>query len=449
MRKSITSPLQTALDLDAQDVLHHFRDKFHIPTNILYSEGASKPKNPIDVESYKAIYLCGNSLGLQPKSTQALLLDELKVWADRGVYGHHEHPKSRPWIDIDQTVTKEMANIVGGLQSEVAVMGTLTSNLHFLMAAFYKPTRERYKIIIEDKAFPSDYYAIESQVNWHGLDPSATLISISPKPGSYVLDTRDILSLIDEQKSTTAMLLLSGVQYYTGQFFEMETITKFAKERGITVGWDLAHAVGNVELQLHDWGVDFAAWCSYKYLNSGPGGIGGIFVHETQSNQGRLSGWWGHDKSTRFAMENEFVAIPGASGFQHSNPSVLATVSLLGSLNIFAETTMKELRSKSMRLTTFMEDLLIADEATAKNFEIITPRNPVERGAQLSLLFKNGIMEDVYKALELAGIVVDKRRPDVIRVAPAPLYNTYEEVFKFVMELRDILKNINRSGDQH
>ncbi|KAF3922776.1 Kynureninase [Arthrobotrys entomopaga] len=429
--------LQVALDLDARDDLRHLRNEFHIPvykSTVELDESREMPEN--DGQESRTIYLCGNSLGLQPKGTKTLILEELEVWAQNGVHGHHEHPKSRPWIDIDETVTEGMAGIVGALTSEVAVMGTLTSNLHFLMAAFYQPDEKRYKIIIEDKAFPSDYYAVESQVKWHGLEPAKGIVSLSPRPGRYTLDTQDILNTIEEQKDTTALVLLSGVQYYTGQFFEMEKITKFAKDLGILVGWDLAHAVGNVELKLHDWGVDFAVWCSYKYLNSGPGGIAGIFVHESRSKQQRLAGWWGHNKDTRFAMENDFLAIPGAGGFQHSNPSVLATVCLLGSLNIFAKTTMKALRSKSISLTNYAEELLTTDSQTTKCFEIITPSNPSERGAQLSLLFKNGIMETVFKKLELAGIVVDKRKPDVIRVAPVPLYNTYTEVFIFVKQLQ-------------
>ncbi|KAK6353229.1 Kynureninase (L-kynurenine hydrolase), variant 2 [Orbilia brochopaga] len=349
------------------------------------------------------------------------------------------HPKSRPWVDIDSTVTEEMAKVVGGLHSEVAVMGTLTSNLHFLMAAFYKPTVSRFKIILEDKAFPSDHYAVESQACWHGFSSDDALITISPRPGCYTLNTDDILEVIENNRESTALVLLPGVQYYTGQLFEMEKITKFAKERGIVIGWDLAHAVGNVELRLHDWDVDFAVWCSYKYLNSGPGGIGGIFVHESQSKQSRLTGWWGHEKATRFAMENDFSAIPGAAGFQHSNPSVLATVCLLGSLRVFAQTNMRALRRKSINLTGYMEHLLLTDPETSRYFEIITPRNPSERGAQLSLLFRKGIMEEVYKKLELSGIVVDKRQPDVIRVAPTPLYNTYEDVFNFSVKLQEAI----------
>ncbi|KAF3941394.1 Kynureninase [Dactylella cylindrospora] len=414
-----------------------------------------------------SIYLCGNSLGLQPKETQILVSEELQVWAHQGVFGHHMHPKGREWIEIDERVTGEMAKIVGALQTEVAVMGTLTSNLHFLMASFYRPTEKRFKILIEDKAFPSDYYAVESQVMWHGLDPSQAIISLSPRTGNYSLQTDDILKAIDDHAETTALLLFSGVQYYTGQLFEIEKITRYAKDRGVIVGWDLAHAAGNVLLKLHDWQVDFAAWCSYKYLNSGPGGIGAIFVHENQSGNGRLTGWWGHNKSSRFLMDNsetphhlspprldqidceglkpadcciqmrvEFVAIHGAGGFQHSNPSVLATVCLLGSLRVFAKTTMQALVEKSRKLTGFLEELLLSDKDGRAHYEIITPKDPLQRGAQLSLLFKGGIMEEVHRQLELAGIVVDERKPDVIRVAPAPLYNTYQEVFQFSLELQ-------------
>ncbi|KAK6502110.1 Kynureninase (L-kynurenine hydrolase) [Arthrobotrys conoides] len=433
------TPAQNASELDSSDNLRHLRDDFHIPKH----QNLQGPHVAGGGSGSQAIYLCGNSLGLQPKGTRALLLEELDVWADQGVYGHHHHPNSRPWIDINDCVSEESAKIVGAHRSEVAIMGTLTSNLHFLMAAFYRPTDTKYKVIVEDKAFPSDYYAIESQVLWHGLDPSDAIISISPRPGQHILDTRDILQLIEDNGASTALILLPGVQYYTGQLFEIEKITKSAKSHGIVVGWDLAHAVGNVELSLHDWEVDFAAWCSYKYLNSGPGGIAGIFVHEARSDQGRLTGWWGHDKASRFKMENNFIAIPGAGGFQHSNPSVMATVCLLGSLRIFAKTTIRAIREKSVRLTGYMEELLLADQETGKFYDIITPRNPSERGAQLSLLFKDGIMDVVFKKLELAGIIADKRDPDVIRVAPAPLYNSYEDVFIFSQKLKEAILEVS------
>ncbi|KAK6331082.1 Kynureninase (L-kynurenine hydrolase) [Orbilia javanica] len=432
--------LESASELDSRDHLRHLRDEFHIPKhpNPHGSRGAD------GATDHQAVYLCGNSLGLQPKGTRGLLLEELGVWADQGVYGHHNHPSSRPWIDIDGCVSEEMAKIVGADRSEIAVMGTLTSNLHFLMAAFYRPTDLKYKIIVEEKAFPSDYYAIESQVQWHGLKSSDAIISVSPQPGQHTLDTHDILKVIEDNGASTAMILLPGVQYYTGQLFDIEKITKFARFHDIIVGWDLAHAVGNVELSLHDWQVDFAAWCSYKYLNSGPGGIAGIFVHETRSSQGRLTGWWGHDRASRFKMDNNFVAIPGAGGFQHSNPSVMATVCLLGSLNVFAKTSMKDIREKSVRLTGYMEELLLADEETRGFYEIITPRNPSERGAQLSLLFKHGIMDAVFQKLERAGIIADKREPDVIRVAPAPLYNSFGDVFKFSQEFKEAVLEASR-----
>ncbi|KAJ6264278.1 Kynureninase [Drechslerella dactyloides] len=441
-------PKQTPAELDAADDLRFLREEFCIPGCNAAAAPGTPESSKVQESNRKSIYLCGNSLGLQPKETRQLVLEELQVWADHGVYAHHLHPKFRPWIDIDSTVTEEMAKIVGALHSEVAVMGSLTSNLHFLMAAFYKPTTSRYKIIIEDKAFPSDHYAVESQSWWHGFSPDDALICVPPRPGFHTLDTSDILKVIEDNSESTALILFSGVQYYTGQLFDIERITRFAKDHGIVVGWDLAHAVGNVELRLHDWDVDFAVWCSYKYLNSGPGGIGGIFVHKNQSSQSRLTGWWGHEKATRFAMENNFSAIPGAAGFQHSNPSVLATVCLLGSLRVFSRTTMKALRAKSIHLTGYMEKLLSSDPETSRYFEIITPRNPHERGAQLSLLFKDGIMEQVFRILEQSGIIVDKRQPDVIRVAPAPLYNTYQEIFDFSIKLQEaILEVINGRGD--
>ncbi|KAJ3042958.1 hypothetical protein HDV00_006265 [Rhizophlyctis rosea] len=323
-------------------------------------------------------------------------------------------------------------------------MNTLTGNLHFLMVAFYRPTAARHKILMEAKSFPSDYYAVESQVKFHGYDPTKAIVQIGPRPGEHNLRTEDILKIIEEEGDTVALILFSGVQYYTGQFFELDKIAAAGKAKGCVVGYDLAHAVGNVPLRLHDWDVDFACWCTYKYLNAGPGGIGGAFVHEKHFNSDlpRFAGWWGTDPKTKFNMEHTFQPIPGAASFRVSNPNVLATVSLLGSLQVFAQTSMTALREKSILLTGYLERLL-DDLPTRSKFEILTPRNPEERGCQLSLLFKDGVMMELFTQLRKNGIICDERKPDVIRVAPTPLYNTFVEVWQFVRTLRDILENVN------
>ncbi|KAK9240193.1 pyridoxal phosphate-dependent transferase [Lipomyces kononenkoae] len=420
----------TAHKLDSEDPVAPARNEFYIPTRAEITQNAeiSRPDAP-------SLYLCGNSLGLQPKLTRQLLDEELNVWARNGVYGHFRHPHSRPWVTIDETVTSAMADIVGAKKDEVAVMGTLTTNLHLLMAAFYKPTKERYKVIIEHKAFPSDHYAVESQIQMHNLSVSEALVTIKPPVGSKILPTDHILSVIKEHACTTALLLLPGVQYYTGQAFEIQKITAYAKALGITVGWDLAHAAGNLELRLHDWDVDFAAWCSYKYLNAGPGGIAGLFVHENQSERPRLTGWWAHEVKSRFLMDNHMRIQPGAAGFQLSNPSVLDTMALLGSLTVFGNYTMTALRAKSVALTGYLETILLS-RFPDRPFSIITPSDPDQRGAQLSLAFDGDMMEEVNQVLQDNGVTCDERKPDVIRIAPTPLYNSFEDVWEFVEELR-------------
>ncbi|KAK9478361.1 pyridoxal phosphate-dependent transferase [Lipomyces japonicus] len=422
--------LATAKRLDHEDELKDVRDQFFIPSRFEITENSE-----ISEANEPSIYLCGNSLGLQSKGTRRLIEEELDVWSKAGVYGHFRHPKSRDWVSIDETVTQKMADVVGAQRSEVAVMTTLTTNLHLLLSSFYKPTKEKHMIILEAKAFPSDHYAVESQIQLHGFDPTESMVTIEPPTDQYFLPTEYILKIISTHASTAALILLPGVQYYTGQAFDIKKITSYAKSLGVTIGWDLAHAAGNVLLELHDWEVDFAVWCTYKYLNSGPGGIGGLFVHEKNFGQPRLTGWWAHEKATRFDMTNRFVSQPGAAGFQLSNPSVLDTVSLLGSLDIFAKYGMPALRKKSVALTGYLESLLLA-QFPDKPFRIITPADPAQRGAQLSLLFKPGLMVKVHKDLEKHAITVDDRKPDVIRVAPTPLYNTFEDVWKFVSELR-------------
>ena len=347
-----------------------------------------------------------------------------------------------------------MAPLVGALPDEVAIMETLTANLHFMMASFYRPTSERSKIILEGKAFPSDHYAVESQIIHHGFSPEESMILLeSGDPDVPTLSTSQILAAIDKHAATTALILLPGVQYYTAQYLDIETITRHAHSHGIIIGWDLAHAVGNLPLHLHDWDVDFAVWCNYKYLNSGPGAIAGLFVNEkhgvveqSAATQGkvafrpRLCGWWGGDKGMRFDMANEFVPIPGAQGFQVGNASSLAVSALIASLEVFNLTDMPTLRKKSIALTQFLQDLLLRD--LNKSFEegapyrIITPLDPRERGAQLSVQLQPVLLSKVMAGLEAVGVVLDERKPDVIRIAPTPLYNTFEDVWRFMKYFR-------------
>lgn len=337
-------------------------------------------------------------------------------------------------------------------------MQTLTANLHLLMASFYKPTKDRYKIIMERKAFPSDHFAVESQIQHHGLDPKDALILLEPEnpDDSPLLSTEHVCATIDAHAGQTALVMLPGVQFYTGQLFDIPRVTAHAQSKGISMGWDLAHAAGNVPLYLHDWNVDFAVWCNYKYLNCGPGAIGGLFVHERHGVPGaranvlsaedqegssdvayrhRLAGWWGSGKSSRFSMDNKFSPIPGAAGFQLSNPSALDCSAVLASLSVFDKTSMEELREKSLQLTDYLEVLLL-DGDQPKPYRIITSSDPAQRGAQLSVRIREGLMDHVLEALENKAIVVDERKPDVVRVAPAPMYNTFEDCWRFAHVFR-------------
>ncbi|PTU19321.1 hypothetical protein P175DRAFT_0502857 [Aspergillus ochraceoroseus IBT 24754] len=439
-----------AESLDATDPLHHFREQFIIPSKKDLKRKALTPEKEASSDP-KSVYLCGNSLGLQPHNTRKYIDYYLRTWAIKGVTGHfvpHEDELLPPFADVDSAAAKLAAPIVGALESEVAVMGTLTGNLHLLMASFYQPTKDRYKVIIEGKAFPSDHYAVESQIRLHNLDPKHAMVLIEPEsPAHPILETDHILRVIDEHASSTALLLLPAIQFYTGQYFDIEKITAHAQSKGLIVGWDCAHAAGNVELRLHDWNVDFAAWCHYKYLNSGPGGIAGLFIHEKHGQvdmknvnkeeggfRPRLSGWWGHDKTTRFDMDNHFVPQTGAAGYQISNPSVLDTNAVVASLEIFNRASMAEIRKKSLDITGYLEHLLLnypLDPSFEKPFTIITPSTPAERGAQLSLRLAPGLLDSVLETLEENGVIIDERKPDVIRVAPAPLYNTYTDVWEF------------------
>jgi kynureninase len=464
--------IEFARQQDKQDELHRLREEFFIPTKADLKRkrlGSSAETNAGDEES--SIYLCGNSLGLQPKRTRRYIESYLSTWSSMGVYGHFkplEDAPTVPWVDIGDQAADIACKIVGALPSEVAVMQTLTANLHFLMASFYRPTKGRWKIIMEGKAFPSDHYAIYSQLYHHNLTPEEALVMIEPSdPKTHYFSTQHVLDVICEHAETTALLLLPGIHYYSGQYFDIPKITAFAQKKGIIVGWDLAHAAGNVPVKLHDWNVDFAAWCSYKYLNSGPGSIGGLFVHErhgqvkpSSSGSGgdvsstaaagphdygytpRLSGWWGSDKASRFKMENIFIPIPGAAGWQLSNPSVYDCTSVIASLSVFDETSIDALREKSLKLTAYLERLLNqwSPEEGLKRYTILTPTNPEQRGAQLSIRLDDGLLEIVMERLEDEGVVVDERRPDVVRVAPAPLYNTFEDVWRFMAAFEKALK---------
>ncbi|ODV85170.1 hypothetical protein CANARDRAFT_199271 [[Candida] arabinofermentans NRRL YB-2248] len=431
---------------------------------------------PIDEEkkkssSSKVNYLCGNSLGLMPASTPQAINNELKAWADRAVESHFRHrgePEGlTPWLNIDLPVVPLLAPIVGAKDTEVACMGTLTMNLNSLMCSFYKPTKTRYKILFEKGAFPSDYYAFLNQAKLHGFDEDA-LIQVETRPDEYSLRTEDIIDVLQKNADSIAIVCFPGIQYYSGQLFDIETITKIGHEIGAVVGWDLAHAVGNVDLKLHDWNVDFAAWCSYKYLNSGPGGIGGIFVHEKHtkiSNDGsdwkpRLAGWWGNDANERFKMLEEFKPIESALAFRQSNPSVLDVVSLKSSLEIFEQCGgLPKLRPRAIMLTSFLEKLLKSSKyyksleesktTTTPHFIILTPEIESQRGSQLSVMFKphyeskeENIMERISSYLNQHGTICDERRPDVVRLAPTALYNTFSDCLECVILLEEAFEKL-------
>jgi len=401
-------------EMDNNDPLAKYRERFYIP----------KGKNGED-----CIYLCGNSLGLQPKSVRAYVEQELKDWETLGVEGHF-HAKN-PWLPYHELLTEQTARLVGAKPLEVVVMNSLTVNLHLMMVSFYRPTAIRQKIIIEADAFPSDQYAVKSQIKFHGFDPQTSLIELQPHDGEATIRTEDIEALIKKEGSTVALIMLGGVNYYTSQFFDIERITRAGHVAGCVVGFDLAHAVGNIPLRLHDWNVDFAVWCSYKYLNGGPGSIAGCFVHEQYANDSslpRFAGWWGHNKQTRFLMGPDFDAIPGAEGWQLSNPPILPMAALRASMEIFDEVGMEKLRTKSELLTGYLEFLL--DQHVDEGFTIITPRDPKQRGAQLSIrVHSDG--KNLFKKLAEQNIICDRREPDVIRVAPVPLYNSFMDIYRF------------------
>ena len=409
--------------LDAEDPLRLFRERFHLP-----ADAAGEP----------LIYFVGNSLGLMPRATRQIVAQELDDWARLGVDGHFD--AATPWYSYHETLREPAARLVGALPNEVVCMNSLTVNLHLLMATFYRPTKSRHKILMEDPAFPSDTYAIKSQIAHHGFGPNESLLLARAREGEHTIRQEDIAALLEKHGHEIALVLLAGVNFFTGQLFDIAEITAAAQKRGCMVGIDLAHAAGNVPLALHDWKVDFAVWCSYKYLNSGPGAVAGAFVHErhaTNRELPRFAGWWGNDPATRFRMhlEPDFVPVASADSWQLSNPPILALAPLRTSLAIFDEAGgMEKLRAKSLRLTGYLE--LLLDQMPSRIFSVITPRQPNERGAQLSILVHEHPKE-LFKKLEAAGVKTDFREPNVIRVAPVPLYNTFHEVWRFAQILSE------------
>ena len=411
--------LEFAKKLDEQDELKSYRDKFFMPKSMETGQ--------------QALYFTGNSLGLQPKAAREYLNIELDDWAEYGVEGHF-HGRN-PWFHYHKFFTEKAARLVGAQEHEVVIMNNLSVNLHLLMVSFYRPTDQRFKILIEAGAFPSDQYAVASQARVHGFNPDEAVVELTPRDGEHTLRTEDILEKIEELGNSLALVMLPGVQYYTGQAFDMETITRAGHDVGAFVGWDLAHAAGNLVLKLHDWNADFAAWCTYKYLNSGPGSVSGAFVHDRHSGQKdipRYEGWWGHDEGERFKMEKGFVPMKGAQAWQLSNAPVFNMAIHKASLDLFDEVGMERLRAKSDQLTAYMEFLVNAlkDEDGNPRFEIITPSDPKHRGAQLSILsLQYG--KDLFDYITKKGVIADWRNPNVVRVAPVPMYNSFEDVYHF------------------
>ncbi|MDR6966534.1 kynureninase [Flavobacterium arsenatis] len=409
-----------AQELDAQDTLHHYRNEFIFP----------------QVNGRKVIYFTGNSLGLQPKRTKAFVDEVMDDWAKLAVEGHFYADK--PWWDYHERFANPLSKIVGALPSEVTVMNTLTVNLHLLMVSFYRPTAKRFKILCEAKAFPSDQYMIQSQVHFHsqhlGMDPSDMIVEIQRREGEHNIRLEDVLAKIEEVGDELALVLIGGVNYYTGQVFDMKTITEAGHKAGAYVGWDLAHAAGNIKLELHDWEVDFAAWCSYKYMNSGPGNASGCFVHlkhHTDDDLPRFAGWWGHNKERRFKMEPQFDPVEGADGWQISNLPILTLAPYLASVEMFAEVGMDKLIEKRDRITSYLEFILHEiDKEVKSTFEIITPTNPLERASQLSV-FLHGEGRSLFEYLMKNGVITDWREPNVIRLAPVPLYCSFEDMYEF------------------
>ncbi|MFI0426843.1 MAG: kynureninase [Flavobacterium sp.] len=418
-----------AQSLDAQDELRNYRDEFIFP----------------QVNGKQVIYFTGNSLGLQPKRTKSYIDEVMADWANLAVEGHFYADK--PWWDYHERFAVPLSDIVGAKPTEVTVMNTLTVNLHLLMVSFYRPTLKKFKIICEEKAFPSDQYMFQSQIDFHsksvGFDPKEALVEIKRREGEHNIRLEDVLAKIDEVGEELALVLIGGVNYYTGQVFDMKTITEAGHKYGAYVGWDLAHAAGNIKLQLNDWKVDFAAWCSYKYMNSGPGNASGCFVHEMHHNDSdlpRFAGWWGHNKERRFKMEPKFDPVRGAEGWQISNLPILSLAPYLASVEMFAEVGMDKLIAKRDVLTSYLEFILheIDKELESAEFEIITPSNPDERACQLSV-YLHGQGRELFDRLMKNGVITDWREPNVIRLAPAPFYCSFEDMYEFGQILKRLI----------
>ena len=416
-----------AQSLDAQDELRKYRDEFHFP----------------HVNGKQVIYFTGNSLGLQPKRTKNYVDEVMNDWANLAVEGHFYSDK--PWWDYQERFAVPLSDIVGAKPAEVGVMNTLTVNLHLLMVSFYNPTPHKYKIICEEKAFPSDQYMFQSQVKFHGFDPKEAIVEIKRREGEANIRLEDVLAKIDEVGNELALVLIGGVNYYTGQVFDMKTITAAGQKHGAYVGWDLAHAAGNIKLNLHDWNVDFAAWCSYKYMNSGPGNASGFFVHEKHHNDKelkRFAGWYGHNKERRFKMEPDFDPVHGADGWQISNLPILSLAPYLASVEMFAEVGMDKLIAKRNLITSYLEFVLheIDKELEGADFEILTPSNQEERGCQLSV-YLHGQGRELFEYLMKNGVITDWREPNVIRLAPAPFYCSFEDMYEFGQILKELILN--------
>ena len=414
--------LSFAKEMDEKDELKTFRSQFYIPQH----------------NGKDQIYLCGNSLGLQPKAVKEAIDQELKDWAELGVEGHFRG--KNPWMYYHHFLTEKAAKVVGALPKEVVIMNNLTANLHLMMVSFYKPTKERYKIMMEVSAFPSDQYAMETQARFHGLNPDDAIIELKPREGEFTLRTEDILAKIEENKDSLAIVMMGGVNYLTGQAFDMKSITEKAHSVGASVGFDLAHAAGNLNLKLHEWGPDFAVWCSYKYLNSGPGGTSGVFVHERHANNPelvRFAGWWGHEESSRFQMKKGFIPMEGAAGWQLSNAQIFPMAIHKASLEIFDEAGIENLRKKSELLTGYLY-FILADYK--EHLNVITPETAADRGCQLSIIVKED-GKKLFDYLESKGILPDWREPNVIRMSPIPLYNTFEDVYRIGVALKSFFEN--------
>ncbi len=400
--------------LDRQDSLNHFREKFYFPK---HTDGSD------------ILYFCGNSLGLQPKTAQDATEEVLEAWKTLAVEGHFEG--SHPWISYHDELGVKMAKIVGAKPIEVVAMNTLTVNLNLMMVSFYRPNKNRYKILIEGGAFPSDQYAVKSQIEFHGYEVNDALIELHPRNGEDNLRTDDIIKTIKKHGDEIALIIMGGLNYYTGQVYDMKAISEVGHEVGAIVGFDLAHAAGNIPLNLHQWQVDFAVWCTYKYLNSGPGGVGGVFIHENNFKKDlpRFTGWWGYDRATRFLMKDTFEPMVGAQGWQMSNGSIFSMAGLKASLDIFELAGFDNLQIKARQLTAFLEFLI--ENLNLDDIEIVTPRNPKDRGSQLSIRVKNND-KSLFDKIRANGVIGDWREPDVIRIAPVPLYNSFMDVYRFV-----------------